>query len=206
MQINFKGVVITHKVNPRRKHSLIEVDRFGNVTLKTPKVNGSFIEKLLIEKFEWIVQAKKRCIQKEPVIGKEILYLGELQKIADIPKMCTALNKLRCKNQKNIQKAYDSFYKSEAMEYIPKRVAYYAKEMGLKYKEIRFRKMKRRWGSCSKDAVLTFNTHLMQMPHRFIDEVVVHELAHLVYFDHSKAFYELMERYLQNEENGMFSH
>ena len=198
MQIEFNGLALTHRINPRRKHSAIEIDCFGNVTLKTPRVSGAFVQKLLEEKFEWIVQTRKRCTQKEPVPGEEILYFGRLEKIEQIPKIALAIKRMRDKTPKKIQKAYDDFYKAEAKRYIPKRLRYYANKMELEYKEVRFRKMKRRWGSCSRDAVLTFNTRLMQKSHRFIDEVVVHELAHLVHFNHSKAFYKLIDRYLED--------
>lgn len=51
-----------------------------------------------------------------------------------------------------------------------------------------FRKMKTRWGSCSHDRIV-FNTELIKTPVVCIDYIVVHELCHLLYPHHNKAFY-----------------
>jgi len=87
-----------------------------------------------------------------------------------------------------------------AKEYLRSKVEYYSKVMGLKYSELKFRKMKRRWGSCSSNGVITLNTYLYNTPEIQINYVVVHELAHRVHMNHSKAFHALVEKYLSPEE------
>ena len=72
--------------------------------------------------------------------------------------------------------------------------------MGLEYNSIKYRKMKRRWGSCSSKKVLTFNTELMKLKKELIDYVVVHELAHLKHMNHSKQFHALVDRYLPSSK------
>ena len=54
------------------------------------------------------------------------------------------------------------------------------------------RKMKTRWGSCSRKGSISLNLHLVKLPEQCIKEVVLHELCHLVHFNHSKEFYALM--------------
>ena len=54
------------------------------------------------------------------------------------------------------------------------------------------RKMKTRWGSCSRKGRISLNLHLMKLPEPCIKEVILHELCHLVHFNHSKEFYALM--------------
>ena len=68
--------------------------------------------------------------------------------------------------------------------------------MGLDYSEIKYRKMKSRWGSCSSKRVLTFNTELIKINKELIDYVIVHELAHIKHMNHSKQFHALVEKYL----------
>ena len=70
--------------------------------------------------------------------------------------------------------------------------------MGLEYKEIKYRKMRRRWGSCSSKKVLTFNSYLIKASHEQIDYVIIHELAHLKEMNHSKHFYALIEKIMPN--------
>ena len=56
------------------------------------------------------------------------------------------------------------------------------------------RRMKKRWGSCSKDGRILLNTQLVGAPKTCIDYVIVHELCHVVHHNHSKAFYDLLGR------------
>lgn len=72
--------------------------------------------------------------------------------------------------------------------------------MDLHFNEVKYRKMKSRWGSCSSAKVLTFNTELIKTKKELIDYVVVHELAHLKHMNHSRAFHSFVDRYLPNSK------
>lgn len=54
------------------------------------------------------------------------------------------------------------------------------------------KKMKTRWGSCSRKGNISLNLHLIKLSEQCIKEVILHELCHLVHFNHSKEFYALM--------------
>ena len=79
------------------------------------------------------------------------------------------------------------------------RVAYFAQEMSLSYSQLKFRKMKRRWGSCSSLGVITLNKALFFVAQELVDYVIVHELAHLQHMNHSKEFHALVRQYLPKE-------
>lgn len=52
--------------------------------------------------------------------------------------------------------------------------------------------LKTKWGSCAPDGVVTLSGELVDMPEDFQDYVVVHELLHLRYRSHGKAFTAMM--------------
>lgn len=83
-----------------------------------------------------------------------------------------------------------------AKQYIPQRVAYFARRMGVTYGRITIREQKTRWGSCSSKGNLNFNWKLMRMPPEALDYVVVHELAHRKEMNHSAQFWAIVEKEL----------
>ena len=83
-----------------------------------------------------------------------------------------------------------------AKQVIPQRVAFFAAKMGVTYGRITIRNQKTRWGSCSQAGNLNFNCRLMKMPPEVLDYVVVHELCHRKQMNHSRAFWEEVEKVL----------
>ena len=67
------------------------------------------------------------------------------------------------------------------------------------YPKLRIRKMKTRWGVCNrKDKIVTLNSELIKYGINQIDYVIVHELSHFIYFDHSKNFWNQVMKYCPN--------
>ncbi len=60
--------------------------------------------------------------------------------------------------------------------------------------------MRSQWGSCATTGRIVLNTHLVKVPERLIDYVVLHELCHLVHHDHSYRFYALMRAHMPDWE------
>ncbi|WP_407429247.1 M48 family metallopeptidase [Treponema sp.] len=84
--------------------------------------------------------------------------------------------------------------KRQAKKIIPERVAYWAEKIGVTYGRISIRLQSTRWGSCSANGNLSFNCLLVLMPGEILDSVVVHELCHRRHMNHSKEFYEEIDR------------
>ena len=79
---------------------------------------------------------------------------------------------------------------------LPSRVEYFASIMGVKPQKISVNRAKTRFGSCSAKGNLNFSCRVMRYPTEAIDYVVVHELAHLKHFNHSRAFWAFVESVL----------
>lgn len=64
-----------------------------------------------------------------------------------------------------------------------------AARVGLKPRAVQIRAQRARWGSCSRSGGLSFNWRLIMAPPEVLEYVVIHELAHMLHPNHSRAFW-----------------
>ncbi len=201
----------THIVTPKLKHTYLSFDNEGNLVIKSPKVSQHYIEQLLLKKSTWINRSREKLLQKK---GKaldfsqqaELYYKGRsypLKLIEHTKKRTTLIFDQELfllyyhhYDEVLFQKHIDNFYKEEAKQVIPLLVEKWSGQMVLTPTNIRFRKTKRQWGSCSGKNVLSFNTMMMKLPQDVIQYIIVHELAHIKHKHHQKSFWNLVEQYL----------
>ena len=99
------------------------------------------------------------------------------------------------KYEKNENKAQIQYFSESELhklitEFCEKIYPYYERK-GIKYPEIKFRRMVSRWGSCHPiKGIVTFNINLMYSPRECVEYVVWHEFTHFFEPNHSKRFYE----------------
>lgn len=154
-------------IRSNRKTVSIEITKEAKVLVRAPyRMPDVEIQKFLNAKSDWI--EKHIQMQKE--------------------RMKTAQNTKQLTNEE-IQELAE-----KALEVIPKRVAYYAKIIGVTYGRITIRNQKTRWGSCGSNGNLNFNCMLMRMPPEIQDYVVVHELCHRKEMNHSPRFWAEVEK------------
>jgi predicted metal-dependent hydrolase len=84
--------------------------------------------------------------------------------------------------------------KFEAKEFLPKRTNELADELGFKVSEVKVRNNKTRWGSCSGKNNISLNIHLLILPDKLIDYVIVHELVHTKIKNHSSKYWDYLEK------------
>ena len=98
-------------------------------------------------------------------------------------------------------KSFEKWLKKEIMTLYKEHVdkIYDMFEEDIPYPKLKIRNMKTRWGVNNKrDKSVTLNTKLIEYDLSKLDYVIVHELAHFVYFDHSKEFWSVVEKYCPN--------
>jgi len=86
----------------------------------------------------------------------------------------------------------------EAKEYLPLRLKQLADKQNLHYKDVRIKRLKSKWGSCSYTNNINLNLHLMQLPDHLIDLVLNHELVHTIEKNHKQGFWDLLENIYPN--------
>lgn len=100
-----------------------------------------------------------------------------------------------------VRNALEGWYFAEAAECLRERVEAWYARLGVPFpRRIEIRSPRTMWGSCNGELV-RFNWKIVQAPLRLIDYVVVHELAHMRYLNHSKAFWEFVGRAMPDHEN-----
>ncbi len=67
-------------------------------------------------------------------------------------------------------------------------MAEYCYTLGVPVPTIKYRRMKRRWGSCRSDGIITMNRHLQHVPKHLIGYIVFHEVAHFLERGHNAHF------------------
>lgn len=159
---------LTYIIQKSRRRSIsVSVIEDNNVLVKAPYFTPEHtIKDSLISKKDWLTkQIEKQNSEKEKAISLGLISEDELKKI-----------------------------KKTAKKVIPEKVEYWSKKIGVTYGRISIRLQTSRWGSCAQNGNLSFNCLLVIMPEEILDSVVVHELCHRKYMNHSKDFYSEIDR------------
>ena len=96
-----------------------------------------------------------------------------------------------------VQRLLDGWYRHHATRVFEERLEHCLESSwfrSLAMPKWTIRKMKRRWGSCTKDGAVLLNLLLIQVSPRCIDYVITHELCHLMVHNHGPEFYRLLNR------------
>ncbi len=186
---------------PKNRNTYITISKEGVVTVRSPHKDINKLRTILREKEAWI-NTHIQKVNSLPIlkhnVGKNILFRGD---IVGLDTLSVLSKKIKSDTKDtDIIKYYHQFYKNEALFTLPSRITYYSKKMGCEPSEIRYKKMIRRWGSCSSSGVVTFNTLMMQLSYEHIDYIIVHELAHLKHMNHSREFHGFVKGILSNEK------
>ena len=135
------------------------------------------------------VSANKRVPQK--VIDEFI--------ISKVDFILRALEKYKSETAKEQRQYYTEDEVKELTLALCDKVYPYYQKRGVRYPEIKFRKMVSRWGSChTKKGILTFSTNHMYAPAECIEYVVWHEFTHFLQPNHSTRFYDELAKVCPN--------
>ncbi len=185
----------------------------GKVSLIVPqRLSVPRIEKIVSRKSKWI--QGKLLLQKQPLVvrakeyvsGEAFTYLGRNYRLkvkSGKSKTVKLINgRLTVEIPENvdslslIEALVTEWYLAHATKKFQEKTERYSKIVGATPASVGMKTLKSRWGSCSRKGVIHYNWKVIIASSRIVDYVVVHELCHLKYHNHSSQFWKSVERVL----------
>lgn len=192
-----------------RKTMSIEVDSNGEITVITPiNTTNEIIISKVKSKASWIVQKLYEVrninvnkVNREAVNGESYLYLGRnysLQIVDDknIKEINVKLFRGKfivttfTRDEEKIKEALEKWYRERTLKKIKERIEYYKSFFSEEVKDVKVKEQKKRWASCTSNNELLFNWRCSMAPSNILDYIVVHEMCHMKYKNHSKEFWQ----------------
>jgi len=90
--------------------------------------------------------------------------------------------------------------KNYARKILKKRLDQLCEKYNFSYGNLSIRNQKTRWGSCSAKNNISLNAKLTSLPKELMDYVILHELVHTKVKNHSKDFWNTLDKYILNSK------
>lgn len=196
-----------------RRHSVALQIRQGQLAVLAPNyVDKRQIDQFVASKQQWI----KRHLQRQAITTPAPDYLAqqrlplldETLQLRIVPDTHSAVSReglqlwlqlsrrVKAENQPTkILQLLQSWYQQQAQIWFSERVAFWQRQMAVTVTAVEIKNWRQKWGTCSASGVVSFNWRLMLAPSWVADYVVVHELAHRRYMDHSPAFWQFLMQF-----------
>ncbi len=188
-----------------RKTLAIAVDGFGRLIVRAPKrCDRERIFAFIRQKESWILRQKSKMqragtrLPPENLDGYVFKLLGRDCKIRLISQSTVrydADGRTLFLPEKNAKERLIKWLRENAARIFTEATAQTAVKMGVSYRSVTVSCAKSKWGSCSHDDKIRYSYRLLYAPKEVVEYVVTHELAHTKHKNHSKAFWEEVEKY-----------
>jgi len=182
----------------------------GRVRISAPfRMNLDTIRVFAISKLSWIKKQQTKLRTQEREAPREYLnreshyfngkrYLLKVIEQDAAPRVELKHSKIelyiRPQTAKDKRKSilYE-WYRNQLKASLPALIVKWEKKMNVKVNEFGIKKMKTKWGTCSREAKrLWLNLELAKKPSECLEYIVVHEMVHLLERNHNDRFISLM--------------
>ena len=200
------SVRVDQIIHSKRKTLALIVKPDGSLIVRAPlRASEKSIREFVESNAKWIEKKRVEALAflpptpKQYIPGEMFMYLGnayplEIVKGQRKPLLFEETFKLAEAAQDNARLAFERWYRQQAKQILNERVNLYASQYDFQYKRIGITSARTRWGSCSTNGSLNFSWRLILAPMAAIDYVVVHELVHTVFHNHSRRFWKRVEK------------
>lgn len=193
-------------IRTKRKTLALIVKPDGSLVVRAPlRTPERSIWEFIENHADWIEKKKAEVLAALPpaprryVPGELYLYLGnpyslEIVRGQKTPLVLEETFKLGEASQNNAHVVFERWYRAQARQILNDRVNLYANQHSFQFQKIGITSARTRWGSCSPNGSLNFSWRLIMAPIESIDYVVVHELVHTIFHNHSRRFWKKVEK------------
>ncbi len=210
IEINKEIIPYKLRYSKKARYLRIQINSSNELEVILPRgCKISDAEKFIVQKSKWVrnhLKEKKIEEEKFLFLGKEIIVRQEFDlfltahKISFRKAIDPGKNEVLSivsppENNVKLNSIYDFWLRKQAELYIIKRTGELAESLNFSINRVSIKGQKTRWGSCSNKKNLSFNFKLMKFRKEIIDYVIIHELCHLKEMNHSKKFWNLVEKY-----------
>lgn len=190
-------VVIEKKNN---KNTYVRIKDDLKIYVTTSKyTTKSEIKRILDNNYSFLlkmIERKTLSNQRK----KMFFYLGNTYDIIEV----SIMDDIEIENGKIYTKnktMLDKWYKRQIENIFKQRYEFICGifDENISIPKLKIRTMKTRWGVYNKaNHSITLNSHLIEYDIEKLDYVIIHELSHIIHFDHSKSFWQLVLKYCPN--------
>lgn len=211
----------------KRKNISLKVSPKENIQIIAPdKVSKDLLKKVLKDNSNWILSKLNKFktfddnFLKRDYVDDEIYYYMGKQYRLKILKDMNFQNKnnksynyieikgdnleIRTNNWEKdyIKDSLKKWYKLRSEEIIMDRIDFLRKESedfrSIEPSLVKVKEQKKIWGSCNTSKTIYINSKISMLPLDAIDYIIAHEFCHIIYMNHSKDFYALVQKIIPN--------
>lgn len=199
-------------IKSKRKTLSIYIERDGSVSARVPeKVKDEELQDILNSK-EYLIfkhlaeweQLNANAVEREYVSGQSFLYLGRNYRLKfdKVTKSKLHFKRntffLNPTDKDKAKELFINFYKQKLNTKLPGIVKSYQEKLGVLPRTLKVMELQNRWASCSPNGNVNFHWKCAMAPIDVLHYIVVHELAHLIHNNHSKLFWNEVDKILPN--------
>ena len=190
------------------RHTYLKVKPDFQLEIILPRNKCINADRILEKKRRWIEKKVEELSNTKKLFNDDhILYRGEYIRIkvltAKKPREGVRLYKkvifVYENSNKDREQILADFISDHTLAYVKRKAPELASELRVNYNCISTKKM-RKWGYCTRDGNLFFNCRLICLPQRLTDYIILHELLHRRYFNHSKQFKNALSKYFEDRK------
>lgn len=191
------------RVSSKAKYAKLQIKPYLGLEVVIPtRFPKKAVPELIRQHLNWIErQLKKHQLEyAEPELPDQIQLAldGSLRRIqyieAQKPQFVSSNNQLTIYASGFDQKfdVLRNWIRHQAWLQLPAMLDRQSNHCGLNYQKINIRSQKTRWGSCSSRGTISLNDQLLFVPASTAEYLMIHELCHTRFMNHSHEFWQLV--------------